>query len=125
MVFSDRQLRCVECGQEFVFTEDEQIFYHDKQFQFDPKRCKPCRARRAGLRRRVQQETMATCAECGRSTTVPFKPRQSRPVLCRACFTREIRAREYAIAPCNPAEGISEPSELITSEGESLCSHRS
>lgn len=26
------------------------------------------------------------CAECGRATTVPFKPTQGKPVLCRDCF---------------------------------------
>ncbi len=28
----------------------------------------------------------ATCADCGASTTVPFKPTQGRPVYCRDCF---------------------------------------
>jgi CxxC-x17-CxxC domain-containing protein len=28
----------------------------------------------------------ATCAECGATTTVPFKPSQGRPVYCRDCF---------------------------------------
>lgn len=28
----------------------------------------------------------AVCAECGATTTVPFKPTQGRPVLCRDCF---------------------------------------
>jgi CxxC-x17-CxxC domain-containing protein len=26
------------------------------------------------------------CTTCGRQTTVPFKPTQGRPVLCRTCF---------------------------------------
>jgi CxxC-x17-CxxC domain-containing protein len=33
----------------------------------------------------------ATCAECGATTTVPFKPSQGRPVYCRDCF----RARRH------------------------------
>ncbi|MHC4609618.1 MAG: CxxC-x17-CxxC domain-containing protein, partial [Planctomycetota bacterium] len=28
----------------------------------------------------------AVCAECGVSTTVPFKPTQGRPVYCRDCY---------------------------------------
>ena len=28
----------------------------------------------------------AVCAECGKTTTVPFKPTQGRPVYCRDCF---------------------------------------
>ena len=116
MVFSDRHLRCVDCGQEFVFTEDEQIFFQDMHFQFDPKRCKPCRALRAGTRRRVLQETMVTCADCGKPTTVPFKPRESRPVFCRACYAKEMRMNGRAIAATNLADGIYEPSETSASE---------
>ena len=26
------------------------------------------------------------CSQCGRETTVPFKPTQGRPVYCRECF---------------------------------------
>src|SRR5262249_17668860 len=28
----------------------------------------------------------ATCAACGKPTTVPFKPTEGRPVYCRDCF---------------------------------------
>jgi CxxC-x17-CxxC domain-containing protein len=31
-------------------------------------------------------ETRTTCSGCGKETTVPFKPTQGRPVLCRECF---------------------------------------
>lgn len=30
----------------------------------------------------------ATCHTCGVDTTVPFKPTQGRPVLCRPCFQK-------------------------------------
>jgi CxxC-x17-CxxC domain-containing protein len=30
----------------------------------------------------------AVCAQCGTDTTVPFKPTQGRPVLCRGCFQK-------------------------------------
>jgi CxxC-x17-CxxC domain-containing protein len=30
------------------------------------------------------------CSQCGKETTVPFRPTQGRPVLCRECF-RERR----------------------------------
>ena len=29
-----------------------------------------------------------TCTTCGVDTTVPFKPSQGRPVLCRPCFQK-------------------------------------
>jgi CxxC-x17-CxxC domain-containing protein len=31
-------------------------------------------------------ETRTECSACGIETTVPFKPTQGRPVLCRSCF---------------------------------------
>ena len=30
----------------------------------------------------------AVCADCGKNTTVPFKPTQGKPVLCRDCFRK-------------------------------------
>src|ERR1700741_5101091 len=99
MEFLDRLLTCVDCGGEFIFTAGEQLFFLDKQFKNDPKRCKPCKSRRsangangaaaaggpaaAGISR---TETRTHCSECGIETTVPFKPTQGRPVLCRQCF---------------------------------------
>jgi CxxC-x17-CxxC domain-containing protein len=34
----------------------------------------------------VRPETRTVCSQCGTETTVPFKPTQGRPVLCRVCF---------------------------------------
>jgi len=97
MQFVDRFLKCSDCGEEFVFTAGEQLFFHDKQFKNDPKRCKLCKAKRAGLGRSAstgaatalplsRTETRTECSACGIETTVPFKPTQGRPVLCRSCF---------------------------------------
>ncbi|WP_084079870.1 zinc-ribbon domain containing protein [Edaphobacter aggregans] len=97
MEFVDRLLTCADCGGEFIFTAGEQLFFFDKQFKNDPKRCKPCKSKRAGTAARAagagpaaagisRTETRTTCSECGIETTVPFKPTQGRPVLCRACF---------------------------------------
>jgi CxxC-x17-CxxC domain-containing protein len=90
MEFTDRVLTCVDCGAEFVFTAGEQLFFHDKQFINDPKRCKQCKAKRSTGTARVRSETRTTCSECGESTTVPFKPTQGRPVLCRSCFQKQL-----------------------------------
>jgi len=86
--FQDRVLKCSECGAEFVFTAGEQQFYHDKNFRNEPKRCKACKSKRqeggAGGAHKV--ETLTKCSQCGRETTVPFKPTHGRPVYCRDCF---------------------------------------
>jgi CxxC-x17-CxxC domain-containing protein len=89
MEFTDKVLKCNDCGAEFVFTAGEQLFFHDKQFKNDPKHCKQCKAKRAHCGPRVRSETRTTCSECGAETTVPFKPTQGRPVLCRSCFQKQ------------------------------------
>ena len=65
MEFTDRVLKCIDCGAEFVFTAGEQVFFHDKQFKNDPKRCKQCKAKRVRGGQRVRPETRTTCSECG------------------------------------------------------------
>jgi CxxC-x17-CxxC domain-containing protein len=89
MEFVDRVLKCNDCGAEFVFTAGEQLFFHDKQFKNDPKHCKQCKSKRVRGGPRVRSETRTTCSECGAETTVPFKPTQGRPVLCRSCFQKQ------------------------------------
>ena len=42
---ADKTISCQDCGNEFIFTEEEQNYYAEKGFQ-DPKRCKPCRMAR-------------------------------------------------------------------------------
>jgi CxxC-x17-CxxC domain-containing protein len=117
MEFVDRLLMCADCGGEFIFTAGEQLFFFDKQFKNDPKRCKPCKSKRAGTGVHAgrgpaaagisRTETRTACSECGVETTVPFKPTQGRPVLCRQCF----QAKRPGNAS-TPASAASEP--LIT-----------
>jgi CxxC-x17-CxxC domain-containing protein len=93
--FQDRVLKCIDCGTDFVFTAGEQQFYHEKEFRNEPKRCKACKVKRqSGAPERGNDrggppgrvETSAVCSQCGRETTVPFRPTQGRPVFCRQCF---------------------------------------
>jgi len=93
MEYQDKRLKCIDCGAEFVFTAGEQLFFRDKQFKNEPKRCKACKAKRVSVLgapptapRYPRVETRTTCSQCGKETTVPFKPTQGRPVLCRECF---------------------------------------
>ncbi len=99
MNFLDRVLLCADCGNEFVFTAGEQLFFFDKQFKNDPKRCKPCKGKRQGSTiaklgsstlagASFRTETRTSCSTCGVETTVPFRPTQGRPVLCRECFQK-------------------------------------
>jgi CxxC-x17-CxxC domain-containing protein len=95
MEYRDRVRKCADCGAEFVFTAGEQLFFADKGFKNEPKRCKACKEKRSQAvsgqtYRRV--ETTTTCTQCGKETTVPFKPTQGRPVYCRECFQQRRTA---------------------------------
>jgi CxxC-x17-CxxC domain-containing protein len=102
MEFQDRLLKCIDCGSEFLFTAGEQLFFHDKQFKNEPKRCKPCKTKRASALGAApansyqKVETRTTCSHCGKETTVPFKPTQGRPVFCRECFQQRRAASATA-----------------------------
>lgn len=37
--------KCIECGEAFTITDEEQAFFKSKNFSL-PKRCKPCRKAR-------------------------------------------------------------------------------
>lgn len=128
MEFIDRLLKCCDCGNEFVFTAGEQLFFFDKQFKNDPKRCKLCKAKRAGLGRSAnpdaaaaaalplsRTETRTKCSACGIDTTVPFKPTQGRPVLCRSCFQlKRVPSAVTAVTNMDsPAKQIAEASAAL------------
>ncbi len=111
--FVDRILTCSDCHGEFIFTAGEQLFFFDKQFKNDPKRCKPCKSRRSGLSAAAngtgpaaaglsRTETRTECSDCGVQTTVPFKPTQGRPVLCRQCFQTKTKAAAAQAAAATP-----------------------
>lgn len=88
MDFLDKELECVDCGAMFVFSAGEQVFFRERGFNHEPKRCKACKSSLPNGRRAVPQ-TQVRCAACGRSTIVPFVPRRNEPVLCRECFRTE------------------------------------
>ena len=133
MEFGDRLLTCADCGGEFIFTAGEQLFFFDKQFKNDPKRCKPCKSRRAGVAARAEggpaaagisrTETRTVCSDCGIETTVPFKPTQGRPVLCRQCFQNK-RDTVPAVAASVETTGTMVPSDVaLAPEMMSLAAH--
>jgi CxxC-x17-CxxC domain-containing protein len=92
----DLSIHCIDCGQDFIWTVGEQVFFRDKGLKNPPKRCKPCKqaknerlaaimaAQEAGVKQRI--EVAVHCANCDAYTTVPFYPSQGRPVFCRSCF---------------------------------------
>jgi CxxC-x17-CxxC domain-containing protein len=96
MVLQERTLTCLDCGQTFPFTVEDQTYHAEKGFTNEPKRCSACRsARRAernggsgGSYRPAREMFPAVCAQCGKNTEVPFQPSGDRPVYCRDCYVR-------------------------------------
>ena len=85
-MYEDKTLNCKDCGSEFIFTAGEQEFYAEKGFQNEPTRCKACRQTRKQSQGGERQMYTTVCAGCGGVATVPFQPRDDRPVYCSACF---------------------------------------
>ena len=92
-MYEDITLTCKDCGQEFVFTAGEQEFYEAKGFVNEPQRCKACRDARKRASKPEREYFTTVCAKCGKEATVPFKPRDDRPVYCSDCFA-EMKAQE-------------------------------
>lgn len=134
MIFLDKLIRCVSCGEEFTFTAGEQEFYKARGLEHEPTRCKNCREARKASRgegmsgssgyssdrssdRGDREMHVVTCSECGTETRVPFLPTSGRPVFCRDCY-RSRRPDGFA---ANPRSARSSSSEqrvvVVSSEG--------
>jgi CxxC-x17-CxxC domain-containing protein len=104
MIFVDKPIRCVSCGEDFIFTAGEQEFYKNRGLEHEPTRCKNCREARKASRgdgygsssgysggdrsgdRGEREMHVVTCSDCGTETRVPFLPSSGRPVFCRDCY---------------------------------------
>ncbi len=103
MVFKDKSIQCFDCKATFTFSAEEQKQFALKGHTNSPKRCPSCRQARKARQNasngnnfrndsymsRPQREMFsAVCAECGKSTQVPFKPSGDRPVYCSDCYNK-------------------------------------
>jgi CxxC-x17-CxxC domain-containing protein len=84
--YRDKSLTCVDCEQAFVWTASEQLFYADRGFKNEPKRCRGCKSRKFAPTARERVSATAVCAQCGKTTTVPFTPKPGRPIFCAECY---------------------------------------
>jgi CxxC-x17-CxxC domain-containing protein len=101
--YQDKTLVCSDCGANFTFSSDDQEFFAQKGYTNEPKRCPSCRETRKSQRSSnsysnsygssystQRQMYPATCSDCGKSTEVPFEPRNGKPVYCSDCY-RKVR----------------------------------
>jgi len=94
----DLQLTCNDCGQEFMFSSEDQAYFRARGYSA-PKRCNACRQAKkneqgggAVYHRSESQGARVICAGCGKQTTVPFEPRGDRPVYCQDCYWSKKQA---------------------------------
>ena len=106
MSFQDKTLTCFDCAKSFTFSAEEQEQFQSRGYTNEPKRCPECRQARKSARygdsgnsygnssngyTPRRQLFPAVCADCGKTTEVPFEPSQGRPVYCSDCY-RKVRA---------------------------------
>ncbi len=108
MSFQDKTLTCSDCSNTFTFSAEEQEQFQQRGYTNEPKRCPDCRQARKAERfsngdsrdnsygnrsygsYAPRQMFSAVCSDCGKATTVPFEPKQNRPVYCSDCY-RKVR----------------------------------
>ena len=99
MSYQDKSLQCCDCGAAFTFSAQDQEFFAEKGYVNEPKRCPSCRAAKKterggggggsyGTYTARREMFPATCAQCGKSTEVPFQPRGDKPVYCSDCYRK-------------------------------------
>ena len=91
---------CADCGQEcevpFKPTEGRPVKCNDCFRKGRPQRSSygnngrssHGNDRRGSYGNDKRKDFDVTCSECGKATTVPFKPTQGKPVLCRDCYKK-------------------------------------
>lgn len=93
--FDDKTLTCRACRGEFVFSAGEQEFFAKAQLVNEPKKCPDCRVKMKA-HALGRESTQVDCADCGKSTVVPFKPTGKRPVYCDVCMRTRKQAEKQA-----------------------------
>jgi CxxC-x17-CxxC domain-containing protein len=109
MGFENKTLTCSDCNNSFTFTAEEQEQFQQRGYTNEPKRCPDCRQARKATRNNdsnsnnrgssyssnrfsnsysSRQSFPATCSACGKATTVPFEPKQGKPVYCGDCYRK-------------------------------------
>jgi CxxC-x17-CxxC domain-containing protein len=79
-------LRCPRCRAERRAERNADLLDNRTMRGGEPPRDRRLRQGRDGAGNGGAGRYPAICADCGRSTMVPFVPRGDRPVYCRSCF---------------------------------------
>lgn len=80
----DVEISCVQCKENFVFTEKEQQNFYQRNMM-PPQRCPKCRSKKAAVGANAPSKFQIVCDHCGKTDSVPFQPKVGRSVLCKEC----------------------------------------
>jgi len=84
MEYHDKVLKCSECSQELFHRRRTNVFSPTRALRTSPSGVKDCKSKRSqspGQGNLQRSETKTTCSQCGKETTVPFRPTQGVRVL--------------------------------------------
>ena len=80
----DIEIPCVQCKENFVFTEKEQQTFYQRNMM-SPQRCGKCRSKKSAAGENAPRKFEIVCDHCGKHDQVPFQPKVGRSVLCKDC----------------------------------------
>lgn len=80
----DVEMSCVQCRQQFTYTEKEQTLFYQRNMM-PPQRCAKCRSKKAAASPNAPTRYEMVCDHCGKHDHVPFQPKVGRSVLCKDC----------------------------------------
>jgi len=68
--------------------------------------------RRSFRKVRPREQHKIICSDCGKEATVPFKPREGRPVYCQECFEKRKEIPSRKPKPKRQTESENETEEI-------------
>lgn len=117
MAYEDKTLTCMDCGETFVHTAEDQARYAERGFTNDPKRCRPCREKRkAGATPGGDSaDRVLVCSDCGKDFVHSAKDQayyaergfRNDPKRCRDC--REKHKEKMSAARKRAGGGSGRP----------------
>lgn len=106
--FSDIKLLCKDCGNEFIFSANDQKFYAKQGFVNAPARCKNCRIEFQNKKYQGLDVCNIKCKICGRVGKLTIKPTHPKEVICGDCFIGELEneKQKYGSLPATLKEAL-------------------
>src|SRR3989338_6571851 len=87
---SDINLICKDCGENFVFTVNEQKFYIRQGFTNVPVRCKKCRENFHDRKYKGVKTYNIKCRQCDLVGKLTVEPPIPELIYCENCFNEQL-----------------------------------